>query len=255
MGGAFAREWDLYRAITCYKRALLLFPIDGPLERKEQIEYDILLCYYLGNKPCDVIACFEKGAISQASSSFPAFNQLLLIVYDAYLQEGNSERAECVLEIIHKFSPDTEEDLSLYTAFKEGDDQKVAFAIANHRDSEELAQKFYCYEREKKSPKKAQLLNTFLPGAGYYYVGEKKAAFTSFMINALFTAASYQFFSRGYPAAGAITASLELGWYFGGINGAGIEAQSYNARLFEGFGRRILCQKSAFPVLMFETSF
>jgi hypothetical protein len=114
---------------------------------------------------------------------------------------------------------------------------------------------FAFYEQFTKSPSKARTLNAILPGAGYAYVGQKRSAVTSFLINALFTAAAYQFFSRGYTAAGAITASLEMGWYFGGINGAGIEANEYNARIFEGVGRKMLTDHTCFPVLMFETSF
>ena len=50
-------------------------------------------------------------------------------------------------------------------------------------------------------------------------------------------------------------ASMEIGWYLGGINGAGIEAQELNTRLYEGVGTKILVEKECFPVLMFETTF
>lgn len=253
-GNAFAKEWDLYRAITCYKRGLFLIP-DCNIQRKQQLEYGIILSYYLGNKYQDCLNQFEKGSLSQAGPDFPAFNNLLLIVYDCYLMTKQEDKASCVMQAIQIYSPDTTEDLWLYEGLKSGDVDQVRGSILQHRDKEELMKEFAAYDQNVKSPRRARMLNAVLPGAGYYYVGEKKSALTSFIINTLFTAAAYQFFRKGYTAAGAITTSLELGWYLGGINGAGIEAEEYNTRLFEGIGRTMLTRNKAFPILMFETSF
>ncbi|MDP1880230.1 MAG: tetratricopeptide repeat protein, partial [Parachlamydiaceae bacterium] len=71
-GNAFAKEWDLYRAITCYKRGLFLIP-DCAIQRKHQLEYGIILSYYLGNKYQDSLNQFEKGSLSHAGPDFPAF--------------------------------------------------------------------------------------------------------------------------------------------------------------------------------------
>ncbi len=254
IGNAFAKECDFYRAITSYKRALILLPPHA-IERRLQLDYNLVLCYYLGNKYQEALNIFEASDLSQANPSFPAFNHLLLIIYESYLQTQQEDKAECVLEIIRKFSPDTGEDLQLYHHLKKGEIDAARCAMSQHRDAEAIQMDFAFYDQFSKSPRKARLLNALLPGAGYYYVGQPRSAMTSFIINALFTAAAYQFFQRGYPAAGAITASLELGWYFGGINGAGIEAHEFNTRLYEGVSRKILTEHDCFPVLMFETSF
>ncbi len=111
----------------------------------------------------------------------------------------------------------------------------------------------YCCKA--KSVKKAQMLNAILPGAGYYYVGQKKSALTSFIINTLFTAAAYQLFDKGYFAGGLIVSSLELGWYLGGINGAGLEAKEYNQSIYNTMAKDTMAQNRLFPVLMFETTF
>ncbi len=254
MGEVFARECDFYRAITCYKRALILLP---PCEnaRHLQLDYDLILCYYLGGKYQEAIHVFEASDLSQTNPDFPAFSHLLLIIYESYLQIKQEEKAECVLEIIRQFSPDTAQDLSLYQSLKSGDIERSSDLISQHRDAEAMQMDFAFYNQFAKSPQKARMLNAILPGAGYYYVGQRRSAMTSFIINALFTAAAYQFFRNGYPAAGAITASIETGWYLGGINGAGIEAQEFNTRLFEGVSKKILIEHHCFPVLMFETSF
>lgn len=254
IGESFSREWDLYRAIGSFKRALILLP-DHFVSRQRQIEYNILFAYYLGNKNEEVVKFFENSSLSQASCDFPSFNQLLLIVYDAYLQTNREEEASCVLQAIQKFSPETEEDLTLYQSIKKGEVEHTLCLAEEHREKECIKKDLVFYEKFAKSPQKARFLNAILPGAGYYYVGQKKSAMTSFLINALFTIASYQFFHQGYPAAGLITASLEMGWYLGGINGAGIEANTYNTRLFETVGKKILSDHQCFPLLMFQTSF
>lgn len=254
IGDVFARECDFYRAITCYKRAQVLIPCEA-IERRLQLDYDLILSYYLGNKYQEALNIFEESPLSQANPSFPAFNQLLLIVYDCYLQTKQEDKAACVLEAIRQFSPETADDLSLYQTLKEGEVEEARCLISQHRDAEGMEMDFAVYDQFAKSPGKARALNAILPGAGYYYVGQRRSAMTSFLINALFTAAAYQFFHHGYPAAGAITASLEMGWYFGGINGAGIEANEFNSRLYEGVSKKILTDHACFPVLMFETSF
>jgi hypothetical protein len=254
MGDAFGKECDFYRAITCYKRAIILLP-PFEMERRLQLDYNLMLCYYLGGKYQEALNIFEASELSQANPSFPAFNQLVIMVYESYLQTKQEEKAACALEVIRKFSPETAEDLSLYQNLKSGEIEAVRCLISQHRDAEKLEKDFASYDQFAKSPRKARTLNALLPGAGYYYVGQKRSALTSFIINALFTAAAYQFFHRGYPAAGAITTSLEVGWYLGGINGAGIEAQEFNTRLYEGVSRKILTENECFPILMFETSF
>lgn len=254
IGDAFARECDFYRAITCYKRALVLLPPEA-IERQLQLNYNLMRCYYLGTKYQEAINIFEATDLSQATSAFPAFNNLLLMIYECYLQTKQDDRAGYILEVIRKFSPETTEDLLIYQHMKKGELEATRCAISQHREAEKMEMQLAFYDQFAKSPRKARFLNAILPGAGYYYVGQKRSALTSFMINALFTAAAYQFFQHGYPAAGIITASLEMGWYIGGINGAGIEAQEFNTRLYEGVSRKILTEHSCFPVLMFETSF
>lgn len=76
------------------------------------------------------------------------------------------------------------------------------------------------YEKHAKSIKTAQCLNAVLPGAGYWYIGQKQTAVTALLVNSLFIGAASYFFVDGNIPAGVITLSLESGWYFGGIYGA-----------------------------------
>ena len=74
-------------------------------------------------------------------------------------------------------------------------------------------------------------------------------------MNALFITAAYQFFHKGYTAAGIITTSFETGWYFGGIYGASCAAQEYNRYLYDEMGEKLMVQERLFPVLMLHYTF
>lgn len=248
LGLSFAKEFDLYRAITCYKRALFL----APCEEKAEIEYHIVEAYYLGKKFKEIIEFYESSSLSQIELTFPALKELLIMLYDAYFQECYFEKAEKMRALLQSLDPPLGENLSKYQAVITADECILSFYA---EDDLKLKNMLADYYEESKSIRKAQVLNAFLPGAGYYYVGQKQAALTSLVINALFTYAAYQFFERGYVAAGVITTSLELGWYVGGINGAGIEARAWNERVYESKARSYLYENRLFPSLMFSYAF
>ena len=69
-----------------------------------------------------------------------------------------------------------------------------------------------------KNPKKAQLLATFLPGAGMLYVGKTGAGLTSILLQGGALAFGIFSFSNGYPISGFMTGfGLFQAFYFGGI--------------------------------------
>ena len=251
-GNRFAKEDDLYRAITCFKKSKFLLEVESDqkdlLSRLQQVDYNIILAYYLAKKYPEAIIAFENSSLTAACPTFPAFRQLLLMMFECYLQVKDECRANFFKEKIAKAAPDTAADLALYQSLYNGE---ISCGQSDPDIDKELA--LYCCL--KKSPSKARVLNAILPGAGYYYVGEKKSAVTSFIINTLFTYASYRFFKTSNVAAGLITASLEGGWYFGGINGAGIDAQEYNNRLYTSIASKTLKNHFCFPILTFDTVF
>lgn len=251
---AFADELDLYRAVSTYKRAAILIP-NGHVMRKLEIQYDILLCFYLANRYDETIENFEKSSLATADATFAAYHDLLLILYESYREMDDPEKEERMLELIQKSFPETVEELKVSQALRDAD--LVALCDIN----QDLPRPSYldpmlsCYQQNKKSVGKAQALNAFIPGAGYLYIGQKKSAITAFLLNGLFIAAAYQFFHRGHTVAGIITTGFEAGWYFGGIYGAGEEAKYYNERIYECNASQVLNQHSLFPVLMLRHAF
>ncbi|MEC7839992.1 MAG: tetratricopeptide repeat protein [Chlamydiota bacterium] len=254
IGNRFAKDLDLYRAITSFKRSLILMP-ENRLERRLQAEFAIVQCYYLAAKYCDAIESFENSQLLHVSPTFPAFRDLLIIMHDCYDKTKEFDRAEQILKVIEKGDSNLANNIQLSIAISEGDIPSTRALAQQSSKCEPINEFIQQYCKCSLSPKKAQILNAILPGAGYYYVGQKRAAVTSLLLNGLFSAATYYFFDNGNWAAGLITLSLETGWYIGGINGAGLEAKEYNEHLYNNMGKGTMTRNDLFPLLMLETNF
>jgi tetratricopeptide (TPR) repeat protein len=251
---AFVEEQDFYRAITGFKRALVLMP-NKERARRDQINYAIVQSYYLANKYQETIEAYESCNLENVQKEFPAIQELLIILYDSYKKIGEDAKACNILSIVQQEFPELAVQLQLSTAFLNSDFSEIrkTAAFSPHEcDVNNLLDEYCCVV---KSPERARLYQTVLPGAGYYYVGLKNAAISSFLLNTLFVWAAYNFFKDGNIAAGILTTSLETGWYFGGINGAGIAAKEYNERVYEVNGREFMRNHCLFPILMLQTSF
>ncbi len=250
----FAKELDLYRAVSTFKRAEILLPMDE-VERRLEIQYDILLCFFLGQRYEDAIEAFHKSDLECVDKTFPAYHDLLLVLYECYREVDDKERQARIYDLLQKSYPDTAEKIELSRAIREGNLEVIdCFAKGFPKDSY-LDDLLCYYDTNKKSVATAQLLNAMIPGAGYLYIGQKKSAFTALMLNGLFITAAVQFFRHNHVAAGIITAGFESGWYFGGIYGAGEEAKYYNERLYERKASQVLNQHNLFPILMMKYEF
>ena len=249
---AFADELDLYRAISTYKRAKILAP---EASRKLEIEYEILLCYFLAKRYDEAIEAFDQSGLSRVDKNFPAYHDLLLILYECYGELCLEEKQERILELLQKSYPETAEKVRVSRAIRTGNLSEIKEFAAGFPKDSYLDQMLNQYEMEKKSVATAQTLNALLPGAGYLYIGQKRSALTAFLLNGLFITAAVEFFLHDHIAAGIITSSFEAGWYFGGIYGAGEEAKYYNERVYEKNAGQVLNDKKLFPVLMIEYGF
>jgi len=249
----FAKELDLYRAVSTFKRAKILAPKDS--DRALEIDYFICFCYYLGKKHDEVIASFERSELPYMDADFPAYRDLLILLYESYIELGKEEKAECIFHLIEKNDAKSAEQLRISSALLHGDIPVLSSLAKESPYNQYLPSLLHQYENCKKSVTLAQGLNTILPGAGYYYLGMKKTAATAAVLNGLFIYASYYFFTHGPLAAAIIVTSFEMGWYFGGIYGAGEKAKFYNERLYEKIATPIMNERKLFPVLMLRYGF
>jgi hypothetical protein len=252
IGFGFAHQLDLYQALTAFKRAEFLMPPEEK-ERMLEVQYEVLLCYYMGKKWQDVIYTFEHSQLRYVDHTFPALHDLLLILYETYNHEGMSSQAQKMLEAIHSNYPEEAQTLYLSSALVDGDLATTKLMATAERPY--LSDFLSAYETQKKSVSTAQSLNALLPGAGYFYLGQNQSGSTAFFLNGLFIAASAYFFHEGNIAAGIIFTSFEAGWYFGGIYGAGLEAKAYNERVYESLATPMMNQERLFPALMLNYAF
>lgn len=253
IGMAFAKELDLYRAITAFQRALILLPPGH--ERELQLHYEILLAYYLGGRTCEALNAFEQSPLAFIDSTFPALKELLLILVDCYQHEGQPERAAGLLLQLEQIDPEEAAAVRLSSAIERVDWPELELFASSISPPPQLDCLMERYCTCRKSERRAELLAAALPGAGYWYVGQKQAAITSALLNGLFIWASYAFFRNDYIAAGIITTSLELGWYFGGIYGSAAAAHTYNERVWECEANPYLRHYRLFPALRLSYGF
>ncbi len=247
VGKSLARDLDFYRAITAFKRALIMLP-ETTVQRRLEIQYSIVLCYYCAKKYIDVVTMFEESWLAHASETFPAYHDLLVILSESYAEIGDNAKSALLMKLLGSHDDERAKKLPLSLALKEQD-------IDTIEQSGQLPEFVTTFKKKAKSPSKARMFNAILPGAGYWYAEQKHTAITSFVLNGLFIAAAHHFFERSDTAMGVILTGFEAGWYFGGINGAGIAAQQYNHSLFTKEAYPFMEREKWFPVLMLHYTF
>lgn len=246
IGQGFYHELDLYRAITAFKTALILSDKESS-QAIDQLHYSVIFCYYLAFKYEEVISTFENSPLIKAEESLPFYHDLLVILFESYTKMGLSTKAERILSLIKHYFPSTYSKLFLWERLSSADFE----ALANMQGPS-LQSFLKQYASMKKSPLTTQLLNTFLPGSGYLYLGQYQSALTSFFLNGTFIWAAWHNFIRKSIAAGLIFSSIEMGWYYGGVYGGGDEANFFNKRVYETLAKPYMAHEKLFPILLLQ---
>ncbi len=251
IGMGFAKELDLYQAVTAFKRASFLLPASDTVHRTE-LDYDVLLAYYLGGKYQEAVYTFDMTSLRRTSPEFTPYHDLMVMLYDSHSHLNQTEQADEIINYMQTTYPETGQKLALSKILMKGDIPALEKASPAHPEIQKLLTD---YNLEKKSTQTAQLLNSFVPGAGYFYLGQTQSGITAVLLNGVFIWASVYFFQHGNTAAGIIFSSVEAGWYFGGIYGAGQEAKLYNERVYERHATPVMNENRYFPILMLKYGF
>ncbi len=101
---SFAGELDLYGAITAFKRAAVLIPAEN-MQRRREIDYQIINAYYLAGMYKSVIESFDKSLLANTEPTFAAFHDLVVMLYDSLTHEKSKERAERMLKTMERYFP------------------------------------------------------------------------------------------------------------------------------------------------------
>ena len=128
IGLYFARELDLYQAITAFKRASILIP-KSLLSRRREIDYQIINAYYLGGQYSSATAFFDHSLLANIEPAFPAFHDLLVILYDSLKNQKEEEKAQRILTVMEKSFPFEKIKLDLGGAILSGDIDRICKTI------------------------------------------------------------------------------------------------------------------------------
>jgi TM2 domain-containing membrane protein YozV len=92
---------------------------------------------------------------------------------------------------------------------------------------------------EYKSPLKAALLSSFIPGLGKIYTENYTDGITAFLLNGLLGFLAYDNFNADHPIRGAIFSAAAAIFYGGNIYGSASSAKIYNAEIDADFHNNV----------------
>lgn len=245
IGLFFAKAQDYQNAITTFKRALILSSENS--SRRIEIEYAILLSYYLDHQYREGIQFFETHSLLYATPSFKAYHDLMIILSHCYEITKEHKKADLILKRIEEISNIEAMQMKLTGAIIRRDIGAIEKASEKTPYQNLIKTLTENFLKKKKSEKLAKWMNVFVPGLGYFYLGQKKTALTSFLINVLLIGGAVQLFVNHYYTLGSLTALLEIGWYAGGIFGAKHSTYLYNETLFTNYAEKIFYHESLSP--------
>jgi len=236
---AFMEESEYYRAVTEYKKFLILFPES---EKADYASFEIGMAYFKGE---------EYGA---AARSFLAVHQKYpesgYAVQAVYLEGSsqwklkNYDRARVVLESLSEQHPESEyAPRSLVVICLVALDENKAEVShqtlkrfldrypghpGEERVKEATVQLDRYQELPEKSPVLAGIMSAILPGSGYIYAEHYGDGITAFIINGLFIAGTVTAINQENYALAGIVGGIGVPFYLGNIYGSANAAKKWN---------------------------
>jgi TolA-binding protein len=238
-GSAFQSEGEYYRAITEYKKLLIVFPES---DRAEDAHFNIGMSYLKGEE-------YERAA-----ATFQTLRRRFLKgphVAQSRLYEGTSYRKlkkyrEAVVQfdtVIYEFRHEEEapkallEKALIALELNELDEMKseldrILREYPDHDIAQKARQSLALAQSFEQLPKKSTVLagsmSAILPGSGYFYAGNYGDGLTAFFVNALFIAGTVTAVNQhNYPTA-YIVGGFGLPFYIGNIYGSANAARKWN---------------------------
>ncbi len=236
---AFMEEGEYYRAITEYKKLLILFPDS---DQADYALFRIGLAYYQGEEYEHSVRAFSSLRGTYSRSAY---------LSKSYYFEGlgnwklkQFENARNAFDTLAETDPQSEfAPLALVAAslvsLDEGNIavsthrlERLIDRYPDHPGSAHGKQALPLLAQYEKLPQKsktlAAILSAILPGSGYVYAGRYGDGVTAFLINALWIAGVVTGISAEYYAVAGIVAGVGVPFYFGNIYGSANAAKKWN---------------------------
>jgi len=236
---AFMEEGEYYRAITEYKKYLILFPDSG---RADAASFGIGMAYYKGEEyraaagsfssmrekypesahalPARYHEAFSRWKLKEHETARAMFEDLA----EDHPESGYAPRALAAASLValDEDKPDISRAgfkrfVDRYPGNPGAENVNMALALLDRYQ-----------DRPQKSPVLAGFLSAVLPGSGYMYAEHYGDGVTAFLINGLFIAGAATGFHQENYAVGTIVAGIGLPFYFGNIYGSANAARKWN---------------------------
>jgi outer membrane protein assembly factor BamD (BamD/ComL family) len=250
MADVFLGEGEYYRAVTEYKKFLILFPDS---ERADYALFQTGRAYYDGGE----YASSGRSFLS-VREKYPGGPYVL----KAYYFEGLSawkldkpEQAQALFEDLAGAFPDSEyAPLALAAASLAALDredigagkkelEQFCLRYPAHPRMEKVGEALLLFDQYEKLPRKSPILaavmSALLPGSGYLYAEHYGDGLTAFLINALFIAGSITAVHQENYAVAGLAGGLGLPFYVGNIYGSANAAQKWNLNARREVRRKI----------------
>jgi tetratricopeptide (TPR) repeat protein len=250
LGDAFMMEGEYYRAITEYKKYLILFP-DG--RQTDAALFKAGMASYRGME-------YEPAAETFASvrARFPASPHAAEAAYYeavCYTRLNRFDKASQAFEAAATYNPasDSAPKARIGRALTEFDMGDLAgtrhdlsrFLIDFSRDprSENVRAALSLLPQEdelpRKSPLTAGVLSALIPGSGHMYAGHYGDGVTALLLNGLFIAGTVVAIQQENYAVAGIVGVIGLPFYIGNIYGAANAATKWNVGVRKGLRDRL----------------
>jgi len=239
---AFMEEGEYYRAVTEYKRFLILFPnsekanyatfriglahFKGEEFGTATLSFSILRQKYPGSEYA-VEASYLKGVSYWKLKNYIKAQETLETLVD---EHPTSEYAPRALLVICLAALDDDRPGPSRRALERVLDRYQQYP--NREIVKEAAALIDRYrEHPQKSPVLAGILSALLPGSGYVYAERYGDGLTAFLINGLFIAGTVTAFHHENYAVGTIVGGVGLPFYLGNIYGSANAAKKWNIEM------------------------
>ena len=236
---SFLEEKEYYRAVTEFKKFLILFPDSNQFD---YVYWRLGQAYYLGSEYDQAVKSFSSLKDRYYRSPYTPN----AVYYEglSYWKLRQYEKARASLEDLVREFPDSEAapESLIASSLVSLDEEDIP---ASKKSLDQLLKGYPDYVKSKpaqdaldlldhyqnrpqKSPFLAGVLSAVLPGAGYFYAEHYADGFTAFLVNALFIAGTITAIHQENYGLAAIVGGVGLPFYFGNIYGAANAAKKWN---------------------------
>ena len=247
---AFLEEGEYYRAVTEYKKFLILFPNSA---KADYVSFAIGLAHFKGEEFGTALRSFSALRQKYPESGYAVEAGYLEGV--SYWRLKDYGGAQATLEALADEHPasDYAPRALLAIGLSALDDDKpdrgrralerLLDRYPDYPDRESIEQAMALIDRYRdlpeKSPVLAGILSAVLPGSGYIYAEHYGDGITALLINGLFIAGTITaIHNENYPVAG-IVGGVGVPFYLGSISGSANAARKWNLNIRNEITRKI----------------